>query len=182
MEKRGDVFLKEETIEDKASVKTQIEKITADTDKQEALLIGMNAFYDYMPNASKEIKMTGTRPKVSFETYGNSVDLNLKNKELVGFTPSGFDSYQELFKAASLTNYLKKVFKGKTSTKEKPFNISRPGQDIEFDASTWSIDKEAIDAGRNGTLGKICPTLNSEYNTQAYVDYLNSLKFWKIAK
>jgi hypothetical protein len=56
--KRGDVFLEEETLKDEANVKTQIEAITTDKDKQEALLIAMNAFYDNMPNATKDIKLT----------------------------------------------------------------------------------------------------------------------------
>jgi len=58
LEKRGDVFLKEETIADDAGVKTQIEAITTDTDKQEALLIAMNAFYKYMPNAEEKKTIT----------------------------------------------------------------------------------------------------------------------------
>lgn len=167
------------TLEDKI-------KAIAGTDKQkeDALMIWLNKFYQYMPNATKKIEIIGNWPELIFKTYDKETKININNKELIGFSPKGFDSYFELFKAASLTNYIKKVCKDKTAISADPFTISKPGADIEFDdAKVFStkFDTEIISGGRGWALSNVSPTL--EKYKQDYCDYLNNTtpKFWKEA-
>jgi len=151
-----------------------------DPKKEEELLLAINTFYDQMPNAEKKIELNGTRPEITFKTYEQTTAIDLKNKELKGFTPNRFSSYLETFKAANLTNRIKFLCKDKEAKSDKPFYLSPGGRDITFDnANIFSkdFDTEIVSAGRFGALEKISPTL--EKNKQAYCDYLNTLKFWK---
>jgi hypothetical protein len=128
-----------------------------------------------MPNASKKIDITGTRPKITFTTYNQSSILNLEKKELEGFTPKEFDSYTEAFKAANLTNRIKEICKNKEAKSEKPFYLS-VGRDITFDNATifsTDFDTEIMTAGRGGSLTKVSPIL--ETHKQEYCDYLNGI-------
>ena len=85
---------------------------------------------------------------MTFKTYDQTSTINLKNKELVGFTPSRFTSYYETFKAANLTNRIKFLCKDKEATTKEPFHISIPGGDIEFaDPSMFKFDTEMVSAG-----------------------------------
>jgi len=142
-----------------------------DTEKEDQLLLAINTFYDYMPNASKKIELSGTREALTFKTYDQTSTINLKNKELVGFTPSGFDSYAEAFKAANLTNRLKFICKDKTAVKEKPFYLS--GSDIMFDDAKIFSTSFDTDMLASESLEKISPTLSSY--KQEYCDYLNAI-------
>jgi hypothetical protein len=66
---------------------------------------------------------------VEFETYGEKTTVNLKTKTIKGLEGSAaFTDYFELFKAASLTNYLKKICKSKETKKGLPYYVS--GSDI----------------------------------------------------
>ena len=142
------------------------------------MLLAINTFYDYMPNASKKIELSGTWEALTFKTYDQTSTINLKNKELVGFTPSKFDSYAETFKAANLTNRIKNICSSasaKEAVKEKPFYLS--SGDIMFDDAkifSTSFDTEMLAAQ---SLEKISPTL--ETYKKEYCTYLNTLKFRK---
>gem|GEM_PF-637703 len=178
---RGDVFYKTLEITDQTGLEATITTLAnGDIQKKQELLLAINSFWETMPNASREIKLSGTRENLTFTTYGQNSTINLKNKELVGFTPSIFSSYLETFKAANLTNRIKDVCKTKTARKENPFYLSTYGGDIQFDdAALFStqFDTEIMTASRGGELKNVSPTL--EANKQAYCDYLNKLKFWK---
>jgi hypothetical protein len=151
-----------------------------DTEKEEQLLLAINTFYDYMPNATKKIELSGTREALTFKTYDQTSTINLKNKELVGFTPHDFDSYAETFKVANLTNRIKNICSstsGKEAVKEKPFYLS--GSDIMFDDAKIFSTSFDTDMLASESLEKISPTLFSY--KQEYCDYLNAItpKFWK---
>lgn len=182
-----DMFIKEE-IKDITGQKLMErikEIIPSDTAKQEALMIGINKFYEYMPNASKKIELIGNDPtNITFKTYEKETTINLNDKSLNGFSPSRFDSYFELFKATSLTNRIKKLCEDKTAVADKPFKLSGVWGDIEFnDAKVFSakFDTEILSAGLRWSLKTISPTL--EKYKQEYCDYLNNTtpKFWKEA-
>ena len=158
-------------------------KAIAGTDKQkeDALMIGLNQFYAYMPNATKKIEIIGTGPEIVFKTYGKETKININSKELIGF-PKRFESYFELFKAASLTNYIKKVCETKKAVAVDPFTVSKLGRNIKFnDANILStkFDTEIISGGRGWALNNVSPIL--EDHKQDYCDYLNNSrpKFWK---
>ena len=180
---RGDVFYKEINVTDNAKMGPRIKELAKnDPKKEEELLLAINTFYNQMPTANKKVELLGTRPNISFKTYDQSTNINLENKELVGFTPKLFTSYAEIFKAANLTNRIKSICKDKQIQSEKPFYLSTLGQDITFDnAKIFSIDfdTEIMTAGRWGSLKKVSPTL--ETDKQKYCDYLNAStpKFWK---
>lgn len=183
LDARGDVFYKETTVVDKTGLADKIKVLAGtDTEKEEELLLALNTFYDTMPTVDPKIDITGTEESISFKTYDQTTTINLKNKSLTGLTVFKFTSYYELFKAASLTNYIKKICKDKQANSEKPFTISIPGRDIEFDDAkllSTKFDTEIVSAWRWWSLKKISPTL--EENKQAYCDYLNAItpKFWK---
>lgn len=95
------------------------------------------------------------------------------------FPDDADDNYLELLKATSLTNRIIDIFEDEVGT-ENPFNISRPGADIEFEhKSFWKVDTEAVSAGRWSGLEDISPTLNTKTNVEVYKNYLNTLKFRK---
>lgn len=183
LDKRGDVFYKDTEVVDKTGLESKITAIAGtDIQRKEDLLLAINTFYEQMPNASKKIDIEGTRPKVMFTTYDQKVELNLENKELVGFTPTQFDSYAELFKAANLTNRIKDICKDKEAKSENPFYLSTTGRDITFDDASLfstSFDTEIMTAGWGGSLKNVSPKL--EKFKQEYSDYLNTLKFRKPA-
>lgn len=182
-----DMFIKED-IKDLTGQKLMErikEIIPSDTAKQEALMIGINKFYEYMPNASKKIELIGNDPtNIMFKTYEKETTINLNDKALNGFSPSRFDSYFELFKAASLTNRIKKLCEDKTAVADKPFKLSGVWGDIEFDdAKVFSakFDTEILSGWLRWSLKTVSPTL--EKYKQDYCDYLNNTtpKFWKEA-
>lgn len=181
LDARGDVFYKETTLVDKTGLESQITTLAGDNiQRKQDLLLAINTFYDQMPNASKKIEITWTRPTITFKTYGQTSTINLENKELVGFTPSRFDSYAETFKAANLTNRIKEICKDKEAKSEKPFYLSTAGKDITFDDASLfstSFDTEIMTAWWGGSLKKVSPTLDTY--KQEYCDYLNTLKFRK---
>lgn len=182
IEKRGDVFYKEMDIVDKTWLAAKVKELAnGNLQKEEELLLALNTFYKDMPNAEKVIDINWTWSEITFKTYDQISTINLDKKSLVGFTPKGFTSYNEVFKAANLTNYIKKICKDKEAKSDKPFYLS-PGKDITFDnANLFStdFDTEIMTAGWWGGLTKISPIL--EDNKQAYCDYLNTItpKFWK---
>ncbi|MFA6256344.1 MAG: hypothetical protein WC606_04110 [Candidatus Absconditabacterales bacterium] len=179
LDARGDVFYKETIVIDNTGLKDKIKTIAnGNTEKEEELLLAINTFYNKMPNADKKIDLTGAGSEITFKTYDQTSTINLEKKSLKGFTPSSFSSYYELFKAASLTNYIKKLCKDKEATTAEPFHISTPGGDIEFaDPSLFKFDTEIVSAGMGGSLKEISPIL--ETYKKEYCTYLNTLKFWK---
>lgn len=180
LDKRGDVFYKESIVTDKTGLEAKIKVFAnGDTEKEEELLLAINSFYEKMPSSNRAIDLTGTRPNITFKTYDQTTTLNLEKKTIDGLVANNeFSSYLETYKAASLTNYIKKVCKDKEAITTTPFHVSMPGGDIEFsEPSTFKFDTEIVSAGMWGSLREISPTL--ENNKQAYCDYLNSLKFWK---
>lgn len=178
LERRGDVFYKSAEIVDKTGLQTKITELgEGNKQREEDLLLAINTFYDYMPNAEKKIDIQWKRPTITFGTYNQTTTINLANKELIGFTPSRFSSYAEVFKAANLSNYIKDICKDKETNTPTPFHISNTGN-IEFsEPSLWTLDTKILTAGRGGALKNISQTL--EDNKQAYCDYLNNLKFRK---
>lgn len=178
---RGDVFYKTAEVTDQTGLKDKITTIAeGDAEKEKNLLLALNTFREKMPNASRKIDISGTRENLTFTTYDQKSTINLKNKELVGFTPSRFDSYYETIKAANLTNRIKFLCKDKEAQSEKPFYLSTIGKDITFDDEpifSTAFDTEIMTAGRGGALKNVSPIL--EENKQAYCDYLNTLKFRK---
>jgi hypothetical protein len=178
LDARGDVFYKEAITTDKTWLAVEIKTIAAgDTEREEELLLALNSFYEKWPTSSKNMEISWTRPTITFTTYDQEATIDLEDKTLTWLvTTKAFSSYQEAFKAASLTNYIKKLCKDKESTTATPFHVSVPGGDIEFaDPSTFAFDTEILSAGIGWSLKEISPTL--EDNKQAYCDYLNSLKF-----
>ena len=100
---------------------------------------GISLFYAYWPNAEKKVDITGTRPKVKFETYGEKTEIDLSNKVMTDFTPKAFPDYFELFKAANLTNSIKYICKSKETNEGLPYKVS--SNDIAFDhKGTGSTD------------------------------------------
>jgi len=178
IDERGDVFYKETITTDKTGLQTKIQEISeGNIQREQDLLLAINTFYDYMPNAEKKISLQWNRPAITFETYNNQTKVDVSTKSLSGFSASRFDSYFELFKAANLTNYIKDICKDKKSANPNPFHISNTGN-IEFSSpSAFTLDTKILTWGRGGSLKKVSPTL--EANKQAYCDYLNSLKFRK---
>jgi len=179
LDKRGDVFYKETEVVDQTWLAAKVKELAKDDpEKEEELLLALNTFWENMPNASRKIDITWTWETMTFKTYDQTSTINLKNKELVWFTPSRFTSYYETFKAANLTNRIKFLCKDKEATTKEPFHISTPGGDIEFaDPSMFKFDTEIVSAGLWWSLQEISPTL--ETYKQAYCDYLNTLKFRK---
>lgn len=163
LKERGDVFYKEIEILDKTGLASKIKELANnDTEKEEELLLAINSFHEQMPNAEKKIEIKGNRPEITFGTYEQSWEINLQNKELIGFTPKRFSSYLEVFKAANLTNRIKEICKDKQAVSDKPFYLSPGGRDITFDnANIFSrnFDTEIMTAWRWGALEKVSPTL-----------------------
>lgn len=150
-------------------------------------------FYEYMPTGEKNIELIGNGPEIQFKTYGQTTKINIDSKTLVGFTPSSFDSYFELFKAANLTNRIQDLCKDKVSVKPNPFYIAKaniPGLegitdailgDIMFNtAEIFSLDRDfnVQTAGMFGKLEGISPILE-EYKDD-YMNYLNGIRNRKI--
>jgi len=182
------VFVKGD-IEDKTglAMSKRIEELFPnDKTKQEALLIGMNKFYEYFPTADKKIELIGNDPKtIIFKTYGKETKINIDSdkKILVDFNPSGFNDYFELFKAANLTNRIKKICEDKKAVSKEPFKVSAL-KNIDFDSAklrSFKFDTEIQSAGRGWELEDISPTL--EAHKKDYCDYLNNTKpkFWEEA-
>lgn len=181
LDARGDIFYKETITTDKTGLAVEIKELAnGDTEKEEEILLALNSFYEKWPTSNKNIEISWNRPTITFKTYDQTSTINLENKTLTWLTATQeFSSYLETFKAASLTNYIKKVCKDKTAVSDKPFYLSA-GKDITFDNAdifSTDFDTEIMTAGWGGALEKVSPTL--EENKQAYCDYLNSLKFWK---
>ena len=110
---------------------------------------------------------------MTFKTYNQISTINIEKKTLVGFTPKGFNSYLETFKAANLTNRIKFLCKDKNAKSGKPFYLANG--DITFnDEKIFStgFDTEILESQ---TLEGISPIL-STYK-QEYCDYLNSVPF-----
>lgn len=179
--KRTDIFMKE-LPKDETGLGAQLKTLAnGNSTKETWLLIGINRFYEYMPSADKKIELGDDPKKLKFKTYWEETEIDIDDKRLNGFTPTAFDSFFELFKAASLTNYIKKVCKEKVAIKEPPFYISAGG-DITFDnAKLFSkdFDTEILSGGIRWSLEKISPTL--EKYKKDYRDYLNGGRFWKPA-
>ena len=179
-----------EAIKQKAELDEQIDLLTWLTTEKTEIKKEMHIFYDKMPKNilwKKEIKIIQTAGKIYLETYTGSTEIDIDKKTLTWLSDNTgkeyvFSSINEVFLAANLTNYIKKICKDKTAVAEKPFTISSPGWDIEFnDAKMFSLsfDTEIITAGWWGSLEKVSPTL--EKNKQKYCDYLNTItpKIWK---
>jgi len=130
-----------------------------------------------MPTSDKKIELTGTLSAATFKTYDQTTTINLDTKSLVGFTPADFDSYLETFKAANLTNRIKKICADKEAKSEKPFYLS--GSDITFDNANIFSGKFDTEILESQTLKTLSPVLY-KYK-QEYCDYLNAITppFWK---
>lgn len=181
LEKRGDIFYKEVEIKDQTWLASKAKELAnGNIQKEQNILLALNTFYDNMPTSNKKIELIGKWPEVTFKTYDQETSINLDKKTIPWFSANKeFTSYYETFKAASLTNYIKKVCKEKIAVKDKPFYLSA-GRDITFDNAkifSTDFDTEIISGGWRGALQEVSPTL--EANKQAYCDYLNSVKFWK---
>ena len=181
LEKRGDIFYKEVEIKDQTWLASKAKELAnGNIQKEQNILLALNTFYDNMPTSNKKIELIGKWPEVTFKTYDQETSINLDKKTIPWFSANKeFTSYYETFKAASLTNYIKKVCKEKIAVKDKPFYLSA-GRDITFDNAkifSTDFDTEIISGGWRGALQEVSQTL--EANKQAYCDYLNSVKFWK---
>ena len=186
LEARGDVFYKEINVVDKTGLAAKIKELAnGNKQKEEDLLLAINTFYKKWPTSNKNIELTGNRPKITFKTYNETATIDLDKKTLDGFTAKdAFSSYNEIFKAANLTNRIKFLCKDKQAVSDSPFYLSigikDVGRDITFDNAklfSTDFDTEIMTAGWWGALKNISPTL--EDNKQAYCDYLNANKFWK---
>ena len=184
LEARGDVFYKETNVVDKTGLAAKIKELAnGNKQKEEDLLLAINTFYEKWPTSNKNIEITGNRPKITFKTYNKTATIDLDHKTLDGFTAKNeFSSYNEIFKAANLTNRIKFLCKDKQAVSDKPFYLSTIGRDITFDNAklfSTDFDTEIMTAWWWGALKKVSPTL--EDNKQAYCDYLNTItpKFWK---
>lgn len=162
-------------IPDKAWLKEEIKKIAnGDQAKEKTLLIAMNEFYDIMPTTEKKIILSGTEEELNFWTYDQMTSINLKSLSIKGFTRSAFENTTELFKAANLTNYIKKICKDKVGW-EKPFYFRM--WEISFnDKKVFSteFDTGIISTGFLWWLKDISPTLN-KYKEE-YCNFLNDTK------
>jgi len=160
---------------------SQINTITAgDSTKTAEITLEMKRFYTYMPNASRNIILSWTRPNIEFTTYGEITRINLEHKYIENFSPSRFGSYFELFKAANLTNRIQAICKDKLATKDEPFYIGQTGNIIFDNADTRSKERDTkiVNAGFLWSLKDISPTL--EKHKEAYTVYLNGLRNWTV--
>ncbi|MEI8008459.1 MAG: hypothetical protein WCI00_03400 [bacterium] len=143
LEARGDVFYKETNVVDKTGLAAKIKELAnGNKQKEEDLLLAINTFYEKWPTSNKNIEITGNRPKITFKTYNQTTTIDLDHKTLDGFTAKNeFSSYNEIFKAANLTNRIKFLCKDKQAVSDKPFYLSTIGRDITFDnAKLFSTD------------------------------------------
>lgn len=177
LDRRKDVFYKFIEVQDQTGLETRIAELAGnDIQKKQDLLLAINTFRENMPNGERRIDLQGNRPDIRFVTYGQSTPINLENKTLTGFTPTRFDSYFELFKAANLTNTIQDICKDKISQKPEPFYIGAGG-DITFDNAkllSKDFDTRIITGGRGGSLKDISPKL--ETYKEKYAIYLNGLR------
>ncbi|HBB04850.1 TPA: hypothetical protein DCZ39_08455 [Patescibacteria group bacterium] len=122
LEKRGDIFYKKIEVVDQTGLADKVKELAkGDAKKEKDLLLAINTFWETMPSGPKHIEIDGTRDAMTFKTYDQTSTINLSKKELVGFTPSRFDSYYEAFKAANLTNRIQDICKDKLAMKKDPF-------------------------------------------------------------
>ena len=181
-------FERQETLEDNDAIKNNIDSITLldDNQKNELYAASLKVYKELREktNYLGNFEFIEKSGKLHLKTYDKETPIDLTKNQL-GNIPL-YTTYQTL-KAANLTNRLQDLFQWESDT-DKPFNISWPGRDIEFQKSSltnveWrkkprqfikdKFDTEAVAAWWGGTLNNIAPSL--EDNKQAYVDYLNSL-------
>ena len=92
-------------------------------------MAALNDFYDYMPSTNREhigLKIT-TAASIDFVTYDEETSINLAgdNKYMNDFGTGKFPTYLELFKAANLTNRIKKILTNTESGSNTPFKITK---------------------------------------------------------
>lgn len=109
---------------------------------------------------------------VQFKTYGETTKINLTSKTMPGLKGDApFVDYFELFKAASLTNYIKSVCKSKSTDKGLPYKMSTG--DIAFDGTDGDVDLISA-VPLLGKLDNVSETLYD--NKKDYVAYLNTTR------
>jgi hypothetical protein len=97
--------------------------------------------------------------------------MNLSSKKITGLeTSAPFADYFELFKAASLSNYFRKVCKFKTTEKGLPYYVSSLGE-ISFNGTDDNVG--LVSTGLFDKLDNISEVLSQKVNKQRFVDYLN---------
>lgn len=181
LEAQWDVFERESESADKAILATKIKEIAGtDTTRELALLEGINRFYAYMPTADKQIELIGSRPNIKFKTYGYPTPIDLSGM-WIDWLQATCWSYAELFKAASLTNYIKSKCTDRVVYSKDPFKKTLIGRDVKIDdAETLglSMDTEILSAWKRWALEEISPTLESKKDE--YIAYLNKNVQYKL--
>ncbi len=102
-------------------------------------------------------------------------NLDLANKT-INWLNLKFKTYDELFRAKTLTNFIKKEFKNKVANSKNPFNNKMFIWNIQFDNANRKTLKADTDVIRSNpyqnTLEEISPILAG--NKPTYINYLNS--------
>jgi cell fate (sporulation/competence/biofilm development) regulator YlbF (YheA/YmcA/DUF963 family) len=121
--------------------------------------------------------------KLYINNYGKKTEVDFVNKKIEnGGHKIVCDTYLELIRAATLTNFLKKSF-ADNSKQKQPFYEDFITADIKFDDGIWyKPDVDAVTAGKDrdirwvnlteGKLNKFIPALAA--NKKTYMAYLNS--------
>lgn len=123
---------------------------------------------------------TDSDKNYELEEIINDPNIDLKNKTMKWFVNSGgmlikFDSYEELFDTAHLTNRIKINFAGRPAVSKNPFHIDVVTRRLEFDDVEWyRVWKNETSILKARTFKKTSSILSN--NKQFYVDYLN--RWW----
>ncbi|MEI6673011.1 MAG: hypothetical protein WCL02_06930 [bacterium] len=99
------------------------------TEEQKKNLIKYgNILYDEKPgSSSQKVEFVEKDTKIYLKTYGERTPIDIEKLTILGYqkestSPIVFSGYKELLKAANLTNYMKSIFRGKsTGEKYAPF-------------------------------------------------------------
>jgi hypothetical protein len=102
-----------------AGLLSSINTIIGTNPERAAILLGLQRFYTNWPTSNRStLEISGTRPKVKFTTYGETTEINLQDRNVTGLDANAaFADHFELFKAANLINFTKKVCKSKDTEK-----------------------------------------------------------------
>ncbi|MFZ2151205.1 MAG: hypothetical protein WAZ12_02455 [Candidatus Absconditicoccaceae bacterium] len=188
---------------DVLGLKAKVDLLTIPTD-QKKILVAAGNILKTQTNNNNNIEFKEGPDGLMLQTYGEWTPINIATKTIPNLDFNNenifFKSTMEMIKVANLTNYIKKLFRGRANQIDKPFEITNALDLIKLDGIGDLVFKEknkdpnikrynpkkydlsaveVIDAGRFGDLGNLSPILNKY--TKEYAEYLNTLGIWKQA-
>ncbi|MCF7835193.1 hypothetical protein K9M48_04055 [Candidatus Gracilibacteria bacterium] len=182
---------------DTLGLKDKVDSLSV-SENQKKILVAAGNLLSKETNNNKNIEFKEFGGNVYLKTYGEWTPINVARKTISGLDYNSvdifFESTMEMIKVANLTNYIKKLFRGRSQNLDRPFEITSAvdwirlngvgdlvykEKDKDPNLKRYEIKKydpsytEVIDSGWGGDLKGISPILNKY--TNEYANYLNSL-------